>query len=84
MRRPTSFDRDFADLHGRVPRDQDFIRHEDVRAGRIVSRVDSPGLRLVVGALGLFWAIVLIGVLVVMVVIAWAMISSVGAPSIQT
>jgi len=84
MRRLTPFDRDFAALHGRRPRQSDFIRHEDVRAGRIVSGADNPGLRLVLGALGLFWSIVLIGLLVVAAIVAWALISSLGAPSIQT
>lgn len=84
MRRQTTFERDFAALHGRKPREGDFIRHEDVRAGRIVSRIDQPGLRLVIGALGLFWSIVLIAVLVVAAVVAWALISSVGAPSLPS
>lgn len=84
MRRLTPFDRDFAALHGRRPRETDFIRHDEVRAGRIVTRVDEPGLRLVLGALGLFWSIVLIGLLIAGGVVAWAMISSVGAPSLPS
>jgi hypothetical protein len=87
MQRQRRFRQDFEDIHGRgswADVDVEIIRHEDIRAGRIVTGVDSPGLRLVIGALGLFWAIVLIGVLVVMIVVAWAMISSLGAPPIQT
>jgi hypothetical protein len=69
MRR-SSFDRDFEDLHGRRP--AGFIRHEDVRAGRLVSSVSQPGLRLVLGALGLFWTVVTAVVLVAMVAVAVA------------
>lgn len=78
MRRQTTFERDYADLHGRPLRSEpEFIRHEDVRAGRLVSRIDRPGLRLVFGAVGLFWAIVLSGALIVMIVVAWAFVSAV-------
>jgi hypothetical protein len=59
MSRMTPFERDFADLHGRRAREPEIIRHEDVRAGRLVTRIDHPGARLVLGSLGLFWAIVL-------------------------
>lgn len=81
MHRLTPFDRDFADLHGREPRPSEFIRHEDVRRGRIVSRVDHPGLRLMFGAVGLFWAIVLGVLLIAMIVVAWAMISGALHPA---
>lgn len=84
MRRLTPFARDFADLHGRPPRQGEFIRHEDVRAGRIVSRVDHPGARLVAGALGLFWGLVILAALAAFLVVAWALISSAGAPSLPS
>lgn len=87
MPQRSQFQRDLEELHGRGSwrePDPEVIRHEDVRAGRIVTGMDSPGLRLVIGSLGLFWAIVLSVVLVVAVIVAWAMISSIGAPPIQT
>lgn len=81
MPRQSPFQRDFADLHGRRPRRDEFIRHEEVRAGRLVTRIDKPGLRLVMGALGLFWSLVLLGVLAVMLVVAWAFISGLLHPA---
>jgi hypothetical protein len=75
--RPLSpFERDFADLHGAPPRRQRvtvvIIDHGalgDRRGGHI-------GLRLTLGALGLFWSIVLTGAVIAMLVIGWAFISA--------
>lgn len=81
MRKQTSFERDFRDLHGRRPRETEFIRQEDVRSGRLVTRIDQTGTRLVLGALGLFWSIILLGVLVVMLVVGWAFVSALFDPA---
>jgi hypothetical protein len=80
MNRMTPFDRDYRDLHGRKPQPE-FIRHEDVRRGRIISRIPKhAGLRLSIGALGLFWAPVLLVALCALAVVIWAFASSAFAP----
>ena len=77
----TPFQRDFRDLHGRAPRHSDFIHHEDVRDGRLVRRTDRPGLRLVMGALGLWAGIVLLVALAAMVVVTVVLVAGLFDPA---
>lgn len=73
----TPFERDYFDLHGRrSEREPQFIRQEDVRAGRLVTRIDKPGLRLIFGAVGLFWAIVLSVTLLGMIAVIVAFVAA--------
>lgn len=81
MGRRNSFDQDFADLHG-----VKVMRRAKARAVDFTPEARNPDetmIRLAVGALGLFWSIILIAVLFAMGAVAWAVISSVGAPPIQ-
>lgn len=81
MPRMTTFERDFAKVHGRRPKQSEFIRQEDVRRGRLVTRINNPGARLAIGAVGLFWTLVLGAAVLAMLVVAGAMVWGVLHPA---
>lgn len=73
MRRRSAFERDFADLHGRAALRE--VRVEVVQELPAKSH-NRIALALVAGSLGLFWSIVLGAIVLAMIVVGWAMISS--------
>lgn len=82
MPRQSRFERDFADLHGvRAMRRAPVSEPPKFRA--LTTKIDHPAERLAFGAVGLMAALVLIVALFVMGAVAWAMISSLGAPPIS-
>lgn len=84
MRRVSAFDRDFHDLHGRAP-PRSRIEVEIVHEQRLpVSR----GLfGIVLGSLGLFWAIIFVAAVIAMLIgggtFVWAMFHPTPYPGLS-